>query len=369
MWYEEREEKSKTTVNLTFSHCCQGGKLLLPRFNEAPPPLNHLLSHNDAATSKFRDQIRVYNGMFCFTSFGAKIDHSINTSLFFDTQNEVRNRTSAFIDKETSEGVNEQIVGNLIQMLDQYSSVAKAFRMDAMALCRAYSNPDLFIMSTSNPKWPEISEMLGYFPGLKSHDRPEIGTRVFKIKLAELLDDLTKKHVFGKSRGVVYVIKFQKCGIPHAHILLWLEEHCKCKTPSEIDDIISTDLPSLTDDPDVYKAVTDYMLHGLCGKDARNTAFEGFKQPMTVNKRLCATFKEACFAYGLLNDGKEWIHALLEASLWALGPQLWDIFVTMLLFYGVSRPLKLWEENWQTLSEDILHKKSKLFKYPCWIPL
>ncbi|PWA68672.1 hypothetical protein CTI12_AA306160 [Artemisia annua] len=29
-----------------------------------------------------------------------------------------------------------------------------------------------------------------------------------------------------------------------------------------------------------------------------------------------------------------------------------------------SRPLKLWEENWHTLSEDILHKKRKFFKYP-----
>ncbi|GJZ56536.1 hypothetical protein Tco_0611729, partial [Tanacetum coccineum] len=29
--------------------------------------------------SKFKEQIRVYNNMFCFTSFGAKIDHSINT--------------------------------------------------------------------------------------------------------------------------------------------------------------------------------------------------------------------------------------------------------------------------------------------------
>ncbi|GKC38416.1 retrotransposon protein, putative, unclassified [Tanacetum coccineum] len=30
------------------------------------------------ATSRFRDQIRVYNGMFCFTSFGPMIDHLIN---------------------------------------------------------------------------------------------------------------------------------------------------------------------------------------------------------------------------------------------------------------------------------------------------
>ncbi|GJX39774.1 replication protein A 70 kDa DNA-binding subunit C-like protein [Tanacetum coccineum] len=81
---------------------------------------------------------------------------------------------------------------------------------------------------------------------------------------------------------------------------------------------------------------------------------KGFEELMTVNKRLCETFKETCFAYGLLNDDKEWLHAIAEASLWALGPQLRDIFVTMLLFYDVSRPLKLWEETWQTLYEDIL---------------
>ncbi|GKA45853.1 ATP-dependent DNA helicase PIF1 [Tanacetum coccineum] len=130
---------------------------------------------------------------------------------------------------------------------------------DAMALCRAYDNPDLFITFTSNPKWPEIAKMLAYFPGQKAHDRPKVGIRVFKLKLTELLDDLTKKHVFGQSEA----------GLPHAHILLWLEEHSKCRTPSETDDIISAELPSPTDDPVGYKVVTEYMLHGPCGKDAR----------------------------------------------------------------------------------------------------
>ncbi|GJT38660.1 DNA helicase PIF1, ATP-dependent [Tanacetum coccineum] len=69
--------------------------------------------------------------------------------------------------------------------------------------------------------------------------------------------------------AVVYVIEFQKRGLPHAYILLWLEEHLKCRTPSEIDDIISAELPSLTDDPAGYKVVTEYMLHGPCGKDTR----------------------------------------------------------------------------------------------------
>nr|GEY88852.1 helicase [Tanacetum cinerariifolium] len=59
---------------------------------------------------------------------------------------------------------------------------------------------------------------------------------------------------------------------------------------------------------------------------------QGFEELMTVNNRICHTFKEACFAYGLLNDDREWTKAISKACSWALGPQLLDIFITMLLF-------------------------------------
>nr|GEU50244.1 helicase [Tanacetum cinerariifolium] len=124
---------------------------------------------------------------------------------------------------------------------------------DAMALCRTYENPDMFITFTSNPKWPEIAEMLSYLPGQKPHDRPEVGTHVFKLKLTQLLEDLKKK-IFGDCRGVIYVIEFQKRGLPHVHILLWLEEHSKCSTLAQIDDIISADILSQAKDPEGYKA-------------------------------------------------------------------------------------------------------------------
>ncbi|GJX71943.1 ATP-dependent DNA helicase PIF1-like protein [Tanacetum coccineum] len=61
-----------------------------------------------------------------------------------------------------------------------------------------------------------------------------------------------------------------------------------------------------------------------------------FEELLTVNKRLCTNFKEACFAYGLLNDDREWTRAIQEASLWALGPQLRDLFVTILLFCDIA---------------------------------
>ncbi|GJQ97532.1 ATP-dependent DNA helicase PIF1-like protein [Tanacetum coccineum] len=41
-----------------------------------------------------------------------------------------------------------------------------------------------------------------------------------------------------------------------------------------------------------------------------------FTELKMVNKINCATFKAACFAYGLQNDDKEWTHAITEASLY-----------------------------------------------------
>ncbi|GJU63952.1 helicase-like protein [Tanacetum coccineum] len=579
----ERNNKGNKDQDPTFSLCCQQGKVLLPRFKDAPEPFKRLLDYTQPATSAFRDLIRVYNGMFCFTSFRARIDHSINKGRglytfrinrqnyhrigsllptegtqpryaqlwFFDTHNEIQNQLGAFMDTDSEEGVDGTIVGSLIRMLDANSAIAKAFQMardwchadatanvelrllsertrskqynaltvaevaalitndfgdgepirdiavfkkdsppkriselhpsymalqypllfpygeygyhekipyhtnkgkrkitrdyvtmkeyyayviqyrkdewttlhrgfiggprymmqnyqDAMALCHAYGNPCLFITFTSNPKCPEINEILAYIPGQRSHDRPEVGTRVFKLKLTELLDDLTKNHVFRAISAVVYVIEFQKRGLPHAHILIWLKEYYRCKAATDIDDIISAELSSPTADPAGYKAMSYYMLHGLCGKDNRAATcnMEGKKmsskaknqQPVTlhdtdclpallqkeekkwrprkqrkciarivystpsaaeryflrmllnvvrgprklehllmVNDRICSTFKEACFAYGLLNDDKEWTRAIQEASLWALGPQLRHLFVTILLFCDLTK--------------------------------
>ncbi|PWA42176.1 hypothetical protein CTI12_AA547600 [Artemisia annua] len=61
MWYEERCQRDKSTRNPVFSLCCQRGKVLLPKFRDAPPPLNKLMDYNNPASSRFKDQIRVYN--------------------------------------------------------------------------------------------------------------------------------------------------------------------------------------------------------------------------------------------------------------------------------------------------------------------
>ncbi|XP_071740919.1 uncharacterized protein [Rutidosis leptorrhynchoides] len=483
---------------------------------------------------------------------------------------------------------------------------------DAMSLCLEFDNPDLFITFTSNPKWPEIEAMLSYIDGQRAPDRPEIVARVFKQKLDAMMADIMKAHIFGTCEAGIYIIEFQKRGLPHVHMLIWLTANFKCKTPEDIDDIISAEILSKTNDPDAYKAVTEYMLHGPCGGNIldapciidkkcskhfpkpfnaqttidedgyayyrrRNTGIkvskgkgtldngfvvpynrylllkysahinvewcnrsrsikylfkylnkgpdrativiqenlgpsngsarelvtevdeiknyldcrylspceavwrmfsydihfskpsviklsyhlpnhhtitlrdsenlpallhrESIKETMftdwfelnkrdpsarhltyakipknyvwnqdaktwtrrkqgscigrivyshpasgeryylrlllnkvkgpqtyeeirTVDGTLHPTFKDACFAYGLINDDREWTTAITEARLWASGTQLRDLFVTILLFCNVTKPLTLWELNWEALAEDILYKKHKLYNFP-----
>ncbi|XP_071688516.1 uncharacterized protein [Rutidosis leptorrhynchoides] len=411
--------------------------------------------------------------------------------------------------------------------------------------------------------------MLCYIEGQKAPDRPDIVARLFKQKLDELMRDIMNVHIFGKCQAGIYIIEFQKRGLPHVHMLIWLMPEYKCKSPSDIDEIISAEIPSQIEDPVGYKMVTEYMLHGPCGgkhmdaaciidrkcskhfpkpyyaettidedgyanykrrnngikvskgkatldnsfvvpynrflllkynahinvewcnrsraikyllkylnkgpdrativiqenlrptgESSAETIIEvdeiknyldyryispceavwllfsfdihfskpsvlklsyhlpnhhtvtlhdsesymrcyigkttktweprkqrgcigrivyshpasgeryylrmllnivkgprSFEELRTVDGTIHDTFKDTCFAYGLINDDKEWAEAISEAKLWASGAQLRDLFVTMLLFCNVSQPLTLWEVSWEALSDDILHKK------------
>ena len=69
---------------------------------------------------------------------------------------------------------------------------------DAMAICRFYGPPDLFITFTCNPKWQEIADALAFIPGQRPDARPDIVSRVFKLKVDELVSELKKGTYFGK---------------------------------------------------------------------------------------------------------------------------------------------------------------------------
>jgi len=63
---------------------------------------------------------------------------------------------------------------------------------DGMAICRVHGPPDLFVTFTCNPKWDEISEAVLLEPGQIHSDRPDIETRVFKMKINEFREGIRK---------------------------------------------------------------------------------------------------------------------------------------------------------------------------------
>jgi hypothetical protein len=69
---------------------------------------------------------------------------------------------------------------------------------DEMAICRLYSPPDLFITFTCNPKWQEIADALAFIPWQQPSARPNIVSRIFRLKVDELVSVLKKGTYFGK---------------------------------------------------------------------------------------------------------------------------------------------------------------------------
>ena len=70
--------------------------------------------------------------------------------------------------------------------------------------------------------------------------------------------------MFSKVIVKVYVIEFQKHGLPHAHILLILDQESKFRTVDEIDRVVCAELPDPDVDPEVFHIVKTNMLHGPC---------------------------------------------------------------------------------------------------------
>ncbi|XP_021975230.1 uncharacterized protein LOC110870352 [Helianthus annuus] len=136
---------------------------------------------------------------------------------------------------------------------------------DALAICRVHGNPEYFITFTCNVKWPEIVRYLAQYPSLRAQDRPDIIARVFQIKVVSLINFLKTRKPFGQVAADLYTIEFQKRGLPHCHLLVWVTSANKIRKPDQLDNYISAEIPNRLTEPELYKVVTDLMMHGPCG--------------------------------------------------------------------------------------------------------
>ncbi|XP_074352948.1 uncharacterized protein LOC141692109 [Apium graveolens] len=336
---------------------------------------------------------------------------------------------------------------------------------DSLAICRTIGHPSLFFTMTYNTQWPEIKRMMEYFPGVDVADKPDVIARVFKLKLDQLLDLIKNKNYF-----VMHVIEFQKRGLPHCHMLIWLNPRDR---PKNIEDIDKYNGNTYFDDcgfPVIDEIKHFLDGHYICASEAswrllgfdihhryptveclpvhlegeknvsfkqndnlkdvvdkakrRYTKLEGwfeanktfsearqytyhqFPQPFTwkadqnrwkirergivfgrltdvhassgetfflrmilmhnrgatsykdlrtVNGYIYSTFKEACDALDLLKDDRQWHVTMFENVVHAMPHQLRQLFVFILSNNQVADPVKLWEQHWNFMSEDVLY--------------
>lgn len=117
---------------------------------------------------------------------------------------------------------------------------------------------DLFVTFTCKPSWQDVTQEL--MSGRRITNRYDIVSRVLRLKVQKLMNVVTKGKVFGDVQCLMHSIEWQKRGLPHMHILIWLK---KCY--NQIDNIISAEISDPEEDKTLYDTIIKNMIHGPCG--------------------------------------------------------------------------------------------------------
>jgi hypothetical protein len=76
-----------------------------------------------------------------------------------------------------------------------------------------------------------------------------------------MVDVITKYLLFGDTHCCMYSIEWQKRGLPHAHMLVWLQQKIQA---TDIDKVITAELPDPHTDPLLFDIVKRHTIHGPC---------------------------------------------------------------------------------------------------------
>ncbi|XP_015948903.1 uncharacterized protein LOC107473830 [Arachis duranensis] len=89
-----------------------------------------------------------------------------------------------------------------------------------------------------------------------------------------------------------------------------------------------------------------------------------YEELRSFNGVVYPTFRDACYAHGLLDDDQEYIDTIEEASHWSFRYYLRKLFATLLWSNSMTWSEVVWQKCWTLLSDGILHNHITMFNLP-----
>lgn len=75
-----------------------------------------------------------------------------------------------------------------------------------------------------------------------------------------------KENFFGKCLAYIYATEFQKRGLSHVHLLVYLDENSKLNTAEKIDKFITAEIPDPETDKELHDLILKHKIHGPCNE-------------------------------------------------------------------------------------------------------
>ena len=179
-------------------------------------------------------------------------------------------------------------VGQVIVLPSSFIGSPRAMKQayqDAMTICGKFGKSTFFLTFTCNPKWKEITASISTYQ--TASDRPDVVARVFNQKKKELINDVEKRQVLGFSTARIHVVEFQKRGLPHCHMLLWIDGRDAPLFEGDVDGTICAEIPNKSTHPRLFDIVMVHMVHEPCGSiNKKSPCMDGDKCVKSFPKPL-----------------------------------------------------------------------------------